>query len=311
MLTALSSALLGALLACSGDAPIETEPPPQAKAAPPPKLDVRATCPQAAWLARTVGGTRVTVTDILPAGEDPPHWRPAPEVIAGLAEADLIVANGAGFEGWMATATLPDGKVVHTAEGVESLIALAETSHSHGGEDEHSHTGTDPHTWGDPLTFLTQARVLRDALNDVDEAHKDFYNDRLPIVEGDLRALDEAYAAMLAGAKGRAMAANHPSFNYLARRYELTIESFDFDPSAAPGAAQLAAFNRWAAGAGPAPLLLWESEPSEAAVAAFPATVKHVYIDPLEAASPDSSGRYDYLRQATANINRFKKALAE
>ena len=305
----LSAVIVSVLLACSGDA-IETEATTDAtpEVTAPPKLNVQATCPQAAWLARTVGGTRVTVTDILPAGEDPPHWRPAPALIAGLAEADLIVANGAGFEGWMATATLPDGKLVYTADGVEELITLPETTHSHG-EDEHSHTGTDPHTWGDPLTFLTQARVLRDMLNNLDAAHQDFYNDRLPIVEGDLRALDEAYAAVLEGAKGRAIAANHPSFNYLARRYQLTIESFDFDPGAAPEAEALAAFHQWAAGAGPAPLLLWESEPAEVATAAFPASVKHVYIDPLESA-PDGD-TYDYLRQATANISRFKKALAD
>ena len=45
---------------------------------------------------------------------DPPSWRPTPDQIAGLAGVDLILAHGAGYEAWVATA-LPEERLVLTA----------------------------------------------------------------------------------------------------------------------------------------------------------------------------------------------------
>ena len=44
--------------------------------------DVRALSFPVAWLAERIGGPAVNVTCILPVDEDPPTWRPTPEVIS-------------------------------------------------------------------------------------------------------------------------------------------------------------------------------------------------------------------------------------
>ena len=293
----MSALVFSALLACSSP---ETPSPEPAEPAEPAPLQIRATCPSAAWLTRAVGGPRVEVVNLLPPGEDPATWRPEPDQIAALAEADLIVANGAGLEPWIQTATLPE--LVLTASGLSDLITLDLPPHSHGPGGLHSHKGTDPHTWLDPLNFSEQARVLRDALVRLDPGHTAIYDARLGALQGDLQALDADYTQALTPLQGRPMAANHPSYSYLARRYGLDITPFAFDPSAPPDPEELQAFTAWAAGAGENPVLLWEQRPAEPATAAFPPAVRHVYIDPLE--QPSGNG-YDYLRQAEANVKRF------
>ncbi|MEM6793835.1 MAG: hypothetical protein AAF725_07615, partial [Acidobacteriota bacterium] len=84
-------------------------------------------------------------------------------------------------------------------------------------------------------------------------------------------------------------------------RYGAALKSFDFDPAAAPQAAELEKFRAWAQGA-PA-VLLWDEEPSEAARAAFAegggGEVIHAVLDPLT--GPRASGGYDPVAALRSN----------
>lgn len=308
---------LAALLGCgtpssTPDAPAagpaEAEAPAAAEAVATPSepLDVRALSFPAAWLVDRVGGDAVTVLQITPVGEDPPHWQPSGDVIASLADADLIVANGAGFEAWTATASLPTSKVVDTAKGLE-LLEIAGKTHSHGEDGEHSHAGTDPHTWSDPLGLLLQAKAVHAALSAARPGAQATLDAGLEALQRDLTALHEELATALAPAKGRPVAANHPAYNYLARRYDLDLTSFDFDPEVAPSAEDLDPFVAWMQTAGAEPVLLWESTPSADVIGAFPEGVQHVPVDPLE---QPAGATYDYLKQARTNAIVFRRLFA-
>lgn len=300
------------LLACGASPEAPTSPPQTAAAearpeAPAARKVVRSTSFPAAWLVTRLAGQLVNHENVHPAGEDPPSWQPPGELVAGLATADLIVANGAGFEAWMATAALPASRVVQSASGAE-LITLEGKTHSHGTGGEHTHAGTDPHTWSDPVTLLGQARVVHQALVQADPAHQPAYDANLGTLTAELEALDGELRAATAGGKGRPLSASHPAFNYLARRYELSIHSFDFDPEEVPSAEQVAAFSAWWSGKGD-PVLLWEAQPTEGVRAAFPANTRHVYVDPLE--GPPDAGTYDYLTQARGNVATFAGLFAQ
>jgi zinc transport system substrate-binding protein len=227
-------------------------------------------------------------------------------VVASLSDADLIIANGAGFEAWMGTVALPEGKVVETAKKLDLIILEADT-HSHGAEGEHSHTAEDPHTWGDPTGFFIQARSVHAALVKTQPSQREVFDANLDVLERDLKMLSGRLSGATAHLQGRPLAASHPAFNYLARRFQLKVTSFDFDPANPPSAEQLERFTAWADGKTP-PVLLWESEPTGPVTQAFPDNVLHQYIDPLE--SPGSSGEYDYLAQVGVNARRFEGLLA-
>jgi zinc transport system substrate-binding protein len=285
----LTALLLGA---CS------TEPQPELLPEPTGPLSVTTVSFPAQWLTERVGGSHVQARNILPAGQDAPHWRPEAELIAGLSQSDLIVANGAGFEGWMATATLPSDKVVYTARNVQLIEGEAAT-HSHGSGGEHSHAGIDPHTWGSPSVFAQQGRELAASLSLADPGHTPSYNGAAEALEAELQQLGQAYAEAFSHAKGTKLAASHPAFRYLAREVGVEIQAFDYHPDELPSAEQIEAFTRWA-GRAEAPVLLWEAVPTSEVKAAFPEGVRHVYLDPLE--QPGNDGRYDYITQVKANI---------
>lgn len=271
-----------------------------------PRLDVRALSIPAAWLADRVGGARVAVTTIVPVGEDPPAWRPSPELVAGLADADLVVAVGAGYEAWTATATLRGSTFVDSAHGLD-LIELPGTVHRHGKAGEHSHAGADPHTWMDPTLWLAQAGAVHAALVRADPDGQAVFDANLVALKADIDVLDATLAEASAPLKGLRFAANHPSFNYLARRYGLDVRTIDLDPEATPSPEARAAVEAWRASAGERAVLLWEAPPSAATIAALPDGIEHVALDPLE---QPWSGGYDWLAQARGNATRLRR-LAE
>ncbi|MFT4621694.1 MAG: zinc transport system substrate-binding protein [Myxococcota bacterium] len=294
--------LLMLAFGCGSNAPEPPPPPPASQDAAP--LQVTSTSFPADWLVERIAGDLVRRVNIHPEGEDPASWQPPASVVASLADADLVVANGAGFEAWMATASLPADSVVRTASKLE-LIAIEEVTHSHG-TGEHSHAGTDPHTWGDPTSFFVQARSAHAALVAADPDHRVEFDENLRGLERDLKHLTGRLAGATAHLGDASLSANHPSFGYFARRFRLTIHPFDLDPAEPPSAEQLAAFAEWAKGKD-RPVLLWESQPSDPVKAAFPPAVVHQYLDPLE--SP-VEGVYDYMAQAEANAGRLEALLA-
>ena len=267
-------------------------------------VDVKVSSFPAGYLVQRVGGTAVQVTNILPVGEDPPFWSPTGEQVAQVQSAELIVANGAGFEKWMQTATLPASKLVDSAAKL-SLIHIEATTHSHGKGGEHSHASIDPHTWSDPLVYLQQAEVVHDALVKARPTESATFAAGLASLRTDLEALDAELKAALAPAASSKLAASHPAFNYLAKRYGLQIKSFDFDPDAVPSADSRAAFDAWAAEVPEPRMLWWESTASDAAKRAFPTGTIHVFVDPLEQPTEPGAG-YDYVAQTRFNVRTFQ-----
>ncbi|MFT5686893.1 MAG: zinc transport system substrate-binding protein [Myxococcota bacterium] len=235
--------------------------------------------------------TDVEVRCILPPGADPQAWQPDGDLIASLAAADLIVSSGAGFEAWMATAALPESRVVDLSAGL-SLIHLEADTHSHGIGGEHSHAGIDPHTWLDPISYRTQAETLAAALPRIGLTPVD-----LPGLQTQLDALDADYAAQLSDPRLPVLVANHPAYHYLARHHGLTIPSLDLDPQTPPEIAPTLP-----SGA----VLLWETPPADAVMSAIP--VRHIVLDPLE--QPPAGATYDYIAQSQANIARLEELLA-
>jgi ABC-type Zn uptake system ZnuABC Zn-binding protein ZnuA len=63
-----------------------------------PRIKVVTTLPVFADFVREVGGERVEVTSLVPLGEDPQTWQPAPEDARRVSEADIAFANGHDYE---------------------------------------------------------------------------------------------------------------------------------------------------------------------------------------------------------------------
>ncbi len=274
------------------------------------RLTVYTSCFPIDWLTRRIAGEHADVVHILPIGEDPPEWTPPVEVVGKMQQADLIVINGATFEGWAKTATLPDGKIIDTTAGLkDSLIVIEGETHSHGKDGEHTHAGTDPHTWVDPLLASAQAEAIRDALIRANGGHADAFKASFTELQAELQSLHKAYEKANAGYSGETMATSHPAFNYIGRRYDWKLLNFGFEPDEEPAAEPFAHLSE-SVKEDTIRYMLWESMPGDELKAKFEATgVQVVFLDPLE--QPPEGKAYDYLAQARANIETLQQLFPE
>lgn len=155
--------------------------------------------------AQRVGGDRVTVRVLVPAGVEPHDFEPTPRDVTLLTDARLVIYNGAGFEPWLEK-MLPDlgGAVLVDASRGLPLI------------------GADPHVWLDPVLAAAQVARIVQGLSDVDPAGRETYGQNGTRVAEDLRELDRRLASALASCRRREFITSHAAFGYLARRYGLT-----------------------------------------------------------------------------------------
>ncbi len=95
---------------------------------------------------RNVGGTRVSVNEIVPAGADPHSFQPSASVIRGLAGSRVLFVNGAGLEPWLpqVRASAPLVPVRTVTDGLKLRAGGGESGHT--GEE---HGDFDPHAWWD------------------------------------------------------------------------------------------------------------------------------------------------------------------
>ena len=103
LLIATTLILLGALTACQpAAAPAPTAPPAGATtAAGLPTLSVLAAESFIADMAQNVAGDRLNVETLMPLGLDPHAFEPTPQDVGRIADSQVLIVNGGGFEEWL------------------------------------------------------------------------------------------------------------------------------------------------------------------------------------------------------------------
>jgi len=264
------------------------------------------------YFVSRIGGEDVDVTCPLPPDADPIFWQPSRDQIAAYQQADLIVVNGAGFEKWIDTVSLPESRVLDSAAAFEDeFVTYESTTHAHGPGGEHTHEGIDGHTWLDPVNATRQAKAIRDALVQRFPSRTDAYRVGYVELSSDLDALDARYQAL--DLEGVQLLASHPAYNYLDQRYEWNIHNFDLDPESEIDAATLTDIQAELDPDARVHVMLWESEPVDAARAALDeAGIVSVTFSPAELIDPEArAAGEDYLTIMNANLDRLQAALGE
>lgn len=264
----------------------------------------------------TFGHDSLEFSCILPIGEDAPHWSPNAEAVLELQKSDLIVSNGAQFEPWLQKISIEEQKIVDSSKGIQ-LIEMEGETHSHGKEGSHSHVGVDPHTWLDPKSYLQQARNIKDALVQADQSHRGVFESGYVGLEKELTSLHQDFLNATTKLRRYQIAANHPAYNYFAKRFSLQIQNFDFDPEEVPSSKEIEEFHIYVNSVHenkkPA-VLFWESVPSDTVKTSLQPKdaniiLYHVVVPPLE--QPADSSTYDYVRQSKENIKIFEKLVSQ
>lgn len=261
------------------------------------------------WMVRRLAAEHVDVELPVEADADPIFWKPTPEGLRTFQTADLVVVNGADFERWVGTVSLPSRRVVDTAAGFDDQFIRFRSgvAHSHGPSGEHVHEGIDGHTWLAPSLAKQQAAAVADALAELVPAAAESIRSRLPELEAELDALATEIAA-IEQPEGTYFYASHPAYNYLAREAGWRVVNLDLDPESMPSDEEFAAIAAQLENQS-ATLLLWESEPLPeiAARVQDELGLTSVVFSPSEMV--DAPLEADYVALQRENLTRLRAAL--
>lgn len=175
--------------------------------------------------ARAVAGDRVEILDLTPVGTSPHDLEVTPQVADRLADVDLVLYLGAGFQPAVedVVAALPDTVArVDLLDGME-LLAVDEQLPGTDGEvdGEVLAGGFDPHVWLDPVRYQAMTGMIGDALAAIDPAGADAYAAGAERFEARLQTLHDRIATSLATCASRTIVTSHRAFGYFADRYGL------------------------------------------------------------------------------------------
>jgi zinc/manganese transport system substrate-binding protein len=175
---------------------------------------------------------------IIPAGTDPHEFQPSARQAADVRDADVLVANGGGFEAGLedtVDGAADDGVTVFEAvDHVEPLAAPEGVADQAAGgddegepaQDEHGSEGEDPHFFTDPARMATAAEALAEVLAaEVPALDDPEFRDHAAAYVAELRALDAEVAAILEPVppERRKLVTDHDVFTYFADRYGFEV----------------------------------------------------------------------------------------
>lgn len=208
--------LVGA--ACSADASPEGE-----------GLDVVVTTSLLSDVVADLVGENGSVEALMDPGTDPHEFTPSAAQASFLRSADLVVANGLGFEAGltdMLEAAADDGaNVVELAEEVDPLPFGASAHEDEADEngEAHDHGDYDPHFFLDPLRMAAAMEVVAGALSEEDPSVD--WDSRATAIRADLELLHREIEEELAAipADRRTLVTNHDALGYFADRYDFEV----------------------------------------------------------------------------------------
>jgi zinc transport system substrate-binding protein len=201
---------------------------------PAPRIQVVASIfPVADWV-RQVGGDRVQVVTLLPAGSSPHTFDPSPREVRSVGDARLFVKVGLRLDDWTARIAEAAGSRLTIVSLGDNLAAggrlpavenLLESEVQKSAQDNHAHDhdGVNPHFWLDPTLARMAADDIARELARIDPPSSATYARNAARYAAELEVLDTEISSSLSQCRNRSFVSFHNAFCYLARRYGLHV----------------------------------------------------------------------------------------
>lgn len=190
-------------------------------------------------ITRQIAGDKLELHNLVGADADAHVYQPSADDAKAVLDADLIIANGLGFEPWLqrliASSEAP-GTRLDASAGVLPLML-----------DEDGEKVPDPHAWQNLANAEIYVQNIARALSQADPANAAYYASRRDAYLGEIRALlGEARQGLgqLPPAQ-RTIITSHDAFAYLGQAYGLNfIAPQGLSTEDEPSAAEVAALIR-------------------------------------------------------------------
>lgn len=263
--------------------------------------------------AKKIGGDYVNVVNLVPAGVEPHDWSPKSREISQINQAELFVYQGAGFEGWVRDfldSRKPDAKVkiLEASQGVELIKAGRQKERKeHGDANDY-----DPHAWLSPMNAKKMAENIKQALIEVDAAHKTEYEANFKKLAEQFDQLDKTFRDSLSKQPKKDIVVSHEAFAYLCRDYGLNQKAImGLAPDAEPTAQDMKAISDFVK-TNNVKYIFFEELVSDklAKTLAKDAKVETLVLNPLEGLTDEEiKAGEDYFSVMGKNLQNLVKAL--
>lgn len=254
--------------------------------------------------AERVGGDRVVVRNLTPAGSEPHDLELNSRQVDQIEDAAVVLFLGHGFQPALEKAA----ERAHGAK-VDILRGLGALRPAGAGDDK---LDVDPHVWLDPMLLKAIVGEVAGALATADPSNRPAYEADARAYSQDLDELDAAFAAGLASCDRRVIVTAHAAFGYLAARYNLTQEALaGLEPASEPSPERLADLARKVRSAGTT-TIFYETlvSPKVAESLAREAGVRTAVLDPLEGLTEaDAKAGRTYVSAMRENLAALRQAL--
>ena len=244
-----------------------------------------------AWAAQQVGGDRVSVTNLTPAGAEPHDLELTPDQIDEVLDATVVFELGRGFQPAVEQAAdQRDGRSVR-------LLPRGTT---------------DPHVWLDPVRMAAIVRTVQREVTRADPEGRAVYARNAERVLDELDGLDTRYRDGLAHCERDVIVTAHEAFGHLAKRYGLRQEGVaGLSPDAEPDAKRIAQLSDLVQRDGVTTVFTEELvSPRIARTLAREAGVRTATLNPLEGLTEREVRRGDdYVSVMDANLVKLQRAL--
>lgn len=179
------------------------------------KLNVVATTDFYAQVAQTVLGKHGTATAIIHnSSVSPEEYEPKPDTAKAVTKADIVVANGLGYDSWLT-------KLVKASSQPNKVITV--------GEDvAHYQTGSNPHVWNNPTNMIKLARALAIKFSKLDKKHAAEYQKNAQRYIDQLKPVTKLMSKLKNAGKNKQVVVSEPVYNLMlqALGYRIVNDKF-------------------------------------------------------------------------------------
>lgn len=270
--------------------------------------------------ASKVGGDKVNIVNMVPAGTEPHDWEPAASDVSGLENAAVFIYNGAGMEHWVEDVlkSLQNKKLI-AVEASKGLM-LMEGHHDHEDEDENKEEDKhseeeeeyDPHVWLSPLNAKQQMENIKNSFIQADPDNRDYYEANYTKYASDFDALDKEFKDTLSSFTKKDIIVSHEAFGYLCKAYGLNQIGIEgLSPDSEPDPARMAEIIEFAR-EHKVKVIFFEElvSPKVAETIADATKAETAVLSPIEGLSEEQiTAGDDYFSVMRQNLKELKAAL--
>ena len=180
------------------------------------------------YFVEKIGGNKVVVDVLIPAGTNPHLYDPTPRQLINVAGATIYFYNGnMDFEkSWVNNLIESNPNLIHVklSDDIELLADHEYTGH----HDGHSH-GIDPHTWLSPANARIIAAHIKNTLSKQYPGHSAFFEENYNKFVTETADLEKEIEAKLSSLSNRKFMIFHPTLSYYAKQFDLEQISIEFE----------------------------------------------------------------------------------